>query len=81
MNISVVNRKQSREPKPDIAICSEGCGWRGEACKCEKSEDGNWETACGDMFVFEVGGPVANNCKYCPYCGRLLKEKRWEVPR
>ena len=47
-------------------------------CTWTEDEDGNWETECGDMFAFIDGGPVANNCKYCPYCERQLREKRWE---
>lgn len=34
--------------------------------------DGKWDTGCGEAHVFEIDGPVENNYKYCPYCGKRL---------
>ena len=39
---STLNDK-TKEPKPDIAICSI-CGWRGDVSECIKGEDGDWES-------------------------------------
>ncbi len=50
---------------------------RGEKKKCRwVLEDDwdypNWNTACGQSFVFENGGPKENDCKFCPFCGGIL---------
>lgn len=36
--------------------------------------DDLWNTACGECFVFEDGGPKDNSHKFCGYCGKPLKE-------
>lgn len=33
-----------------------------------------WNTACGECFVFEDGGPKDNSHQFCGYCGKPLKE-------
>lgn len=41
-----------------------------------------WETSCGDYFRFNergIGGPDSNLFRYCPYCGKVLVEKRSET--
>ncbi len=43
------------------------------SCRWSEDEDGNWDTACGECFVFEVGGPTENRAKWCPYCGRRIE--------
>ena len=40
--------------------------------QCEWVEDEGWETACGEMFMFETEGPLENGFLFCPYCGRGL---------
>ena len=42
----------------------------GETCVWAEDEDGNWDTGCGEMFVFEAGGPAENGMVFCPYCGK-----------
>ena len=37
--------------------------------------DGVYKTGCDNMFTIMEGNPKANNFKYCPYCGKALKEK------
>jgi len=41
-------------------------------CIWEEDEDGNWDSECGDSFVFVAGGPEENNFTFCPYCGRCI---------
>jgi len=50
-----------------------------EHCKWSSDQnDSSWyESECGMSFVFENGGPINNEFKYCPKCGKLLKE----IPR
>lgn len=45
--------------------------------KCEwiYSGDGTYGTNCGDIFSTEDGFKKANNFKFCPYCGREIREK------
>lgn len=33
-----------------------------------------WDSDCGHAFVFNEGGPVENDFKFCPYCGDPLAE-------
>ena len=44
-------------------------------CTWTENEDGVYETNCGNLFVFNDGGPVENDFRYCPYCGRELREQ------
>ena len=40
------------------------------------SED-YWEAECNkNEFAFNKGSPVDNGFKFCPYCGRSMKENR-----
>jgi len=34
--------------------------------------DGKWDTECGEAHIFEADGPVENNHRFCPYCGKQL---------
>jgi len=49
----------------DAALTSSVCSWK-------EDDDGNWKTACGEMFVFIDGGPKDNGFRHCPYCGGKL---------
>jgi len=49
--------------------------------KCKWTEDDTcdfWETACGQLFEFNDGGPVENMFKFCPHCGKPLDEHKSE---
>lgn len=40
-----------------------------------------WEPSCGDHpFEFNEGGPVENGFRYCPYCGKPIKEIAHDQP-
>jgi hypothetical protein len=45
------------------------------SCEWTEDEDGNWDTACGECFVFEFGGPKENKARWCQYCGGKLETK------
>ena len=34
-----------------------------------------WETACGEAWSFVDGNPRENNCRFCPFCGKKIKEE------
>lgn len=42
--------------------------------KLVDEEEGTYETSCGEMTIFTVGNVDENNYKFCPYCGKLIKE-------
>ena len=52
-----------------------------ETSSCEWTEDfdGNWEVECGGMFSINEGSPSENKMAFCCYCGKLLKEIRYEI--
>jgi len=35
-----------------------------------------WETSCGESFIITEGDPKENKMVFCPFCGRLIKEKK-----
>jgi len=46
------------------------CYW-----KEDKTDEGVWDTSCGERFVIFDGTPNENKMAYCPYCGCVLEEK------
>lgn len=49
-----------------------------EICEWIQDSDGNWETDCDDMFVFETGSPADNHMHFCCYCGKKLAQKSYQ---
>jgi len=45
-------------------------------CEWTQTEDGQWDTACGEVFEFVNGGPADNGAKFCQYCGLPVREVR-----
>lgn len=43
-----------------------------ESCTWTENDDGYWDTACGNSWVFDTGGPAQNHCTYCHGCGRPI---------
>ena len=49
-----------------------------EPLTCEwthNEDDGFWETACGEAWRFDDGGPGENNMHFCHSCGNSLRIK------
>ena len=44
----------------------------GGSCQWSEDEDGTWDTACGEKFYFDTGGPNENKANWCLYCGNDL---------
>jgi hypothetical protein len=36
------------------------------------SDSDTWDSECGELHQFTVGGPVDNSYNYCPYCGGVM---------
>ena len=43
-----------------------------ETCLWTEDNDIKWDTACGESFVFDDGGPYENGFIFCCYCGKRL---------
>lgn len=43
-----------------------------EACAWTHDGEGIYDSACGETFQFNAGGPTENSVKFCPYCGKRL---------
>lgn len=44
------------------------CDWAFDDKHCK------YDTGCGNAHQFTVDGPKENNHKFCPYCGRKIRE-------
>ena len=56
-------------PKPGY-LQIETCMW-----KEDSPEWNTWLTECGEVFEFSSDGPKENSFKFCPYCGKALREE------
>ena len=52
-----------------------------EYCTWSEDEDGLWWTSCGEIHVFSDGTPTEHRHKFCPYCGKELKEARYNYQK
>ena len=44
-------------------------------CEWKYDEDDDfYETSCDHGFYFGEGDVKENNIKFCPYCGKIIKE-------
>ena len=48
------------------------CEW-GQYC-FDDVDSSLWHTACHEAFCFTDEGPISNGFKFCPYCGKNMKE-------
>ena len=48
-----------------------------QKCKWTYDDSFNlWLTECGDEFSLITGTPSDNKMRFCPYCGRILVERK-----
>lgn len=47
-------------------------------CKWAEDCDGNWDTQCGSAIVMIEGTPFENEYAFCPFCGRIITQQRYE---
>jgi len=51
---------------------------RKECCEWQEDSNGLWDTDCGHIFEIYDGAPSDNGMKFCCYCGRELREVKYE---
>lgn len=42
-------------------------------CQWKEDDEGNWDTSCGEKWVFTVDGPTENNVRFCHGCGKPVE--------
>ena len=52
-----------RTPQPTQTQAG-ACEWKHD------DDDGFWESACGEAWQFNDGGPADNNVRFCQGCGK-----------
>jgi hypothetical protein len=72
MNLDM-SKFTDREPKPDIAKCS-NCGWRGKASMCEQETEGDFE---GGYYQIDLCPKCEDGC-IDDYSMSFLRWIRWE---
>lgn len=45
-------------------------------CEWNGCDDGYYSTSCNKSFIFTESDCEGNDFKYCPYCGREIKEMK-----
>ena len=50
------------------------CIWK-EYKEARTEDDGIYDTGCYNMFTIMEGNPKENNFKFCPYCGKPIREQ------
>lgn len=60
----------------EITNTPEYCEWSIE----EPDYDETYFTSCGNAFYFTDGNIKENHVKFCPYCGKPIKEISREIP-
>jgi len=56
-------------PTPQAGEVPLTCEWT------HNEDDGFWETACGEAWRFDDGGPAENSMHFCHSCGKSLRIK------
>lgn len=44
-------------------------------CTWTETDDGWWQTQCGEAFEFTEGVPTENKFRFCPFCGNRINHK------
>ena len=87
---SACAHKMAVRKTPEIAKADAIAAWNTRATQptqaqagavpltCEwthNDDDSSWDTACGDAWRFDDGGPKENNMNFCHCCGKTLRIK------
>jgi len=52
-----------------------------ERCNWVEDSDGNWATACANVFILgPAEPPEAHGMKFCCYCGKQLRSFSYKEP-
>lgn len=66
-----INLTATDSPLIDDELARQRCAWN-------EDEEGYWNTTCGEIWIFNDGGPSDNRCNYCFYCGKPIEEKLFD---
>jgi rRNA maturation endonuclease Nob1 len=72
------NANQERDPSPQPSLEVPKNAGRLE-CVWAEDENGIWGTGCGHTFETFTDSPSENGFKFCPYCGKQVKEQSKET--
>ena len=61
-------QKKNEELSVTLAALKKPCVWTYD------DVHDKWDTACGEAFQIECGGPSDNDMKFCCYCGHPISE-------
>ena len=50
---------------------------REATCTWTEDNEGVYNSACGEAFEFNEGGPEENNMLFCCYCGKKIMVKKY----
>lgn len=53
---------------------------RAVPCEWKEDSEGQWETACGQLFYFNEGGVEENNFHFCHGCGHPVNATKYVDP-
>ena len=48
-----------------------------DTCVWQEDCESTWDTSCDTAFVMIDGTPTDNEYKFCPSCGKSIKEVRY----
>ena len=63
------NRRTPQPTQAQAGAVPLTCEWT------HNDDDGFWETACGEAWRFDDGGPGENSMHFCHSCGKSLRIK------
>ena len=81
MTVILKKGKEKREEKmikekPKTNNKDNICQWK--LTYDEISEEEYYETSCGQSEIFSEGDIEDNHYKFCPYCGKRIREMKYE---
>jgi len=53
------------EAQDDANVQPSTCTW-----SLDDEDEGTWASSCGELWLFNEGGPKENRVKYCHHCGK-----------
>jgi hypothetical protein len=77
-NTCSLNANLERDPSPQPSLKAPKNADQQE-CVWTENGRGSWDLCSGNTYEFYNGGPAENGFKFCPYCGKQVKEQYKET--